>query len=69
MPTTPSYYMGASSSPGYSILIQFPANANGKAVEDDPNVLAPMTHLGDSDGVQGSQLQPGPVRLLQLFGD
>ena len=40
-----------------------PAKALGKAVEDGP-ILAPATHVGDSDGVPYSWLQPGPVLVV-----
>lgn len=57
--------------PRVPLLTQPPANAPGSAAEDGPQkmVLQPWTHVGDSEKVSGSRLQPGPaVVIIAIWG-
>lgn len=50
--------------PAKPLLNQLPANVIGKAKEDNPNMWASATHMGDQDGVPGSQFQPSPAPVV-----
>lgn len=42
------------------LLIQLPAGAPVKEVENGPKTFVSATHMGDSDGVPSSWLNSGP---------
>lgn len=56
----------ASSSPT-ALPFQLLANVPRKAEDDGPDAWAHATHLGDWDGVPGSQLWPAPAMVLEAI--
>lgn len=53
--------ISSSSSPGCYAFNTLLANVPGKAIEEDPSIWAPATHIGDSDEVSVSWVWPSPA--------
>lgn len=49
----------------YPLLIQHPSNVTGKEVDDGLDTWVPVTHIGDRNGVPGSDT--GLAQLLWPF--
>lgn len=50
-------------------MTQLPANAPGKAVEDDPVIGASLMRMGDLNVVAGSWLQSGTAPAVTAIGE
>lgn len=47
--------------------IQLPARVSGKAAEASQSTRVPIVPVGDSNKMQGSWLQPGPVLVIVVI--
>lgn len=60
----PASHKGWSLRPSYSVLIQFPVNMPGEAVDDPSAWISAPTHVGNPEDAPDCCLLPGPAMAI-----